>query len=115
MTMITRVGYCEKCFKEAKPKSGQMFIAFGDCSQSLKGIRAVRNGRRGYTPNIYEFQRLMDKTVYYSKICCMCGCGAYKSKDEKFIYLDDEKTEECYTTLDNWNALVLFKDTGLKI
>lgn len=94
-----------------------MFIVFGASSNSYKGVRATRNGMKGFVPFIYEFDRLMGDTVYYLKTCCMCGCGAYLAKNDgkTFIYLDDEKTEECYTTLKNWNSLVLYKDETFKI
>lgn len=115
--LITRVGFCPKCSKAGSPKTGQSFIVFGANSQSYKGKLALRNGVTGFTPHIYEFNRSMDKTVYYNKICCMCGCGSYLTTegDKKFIYLNDEKWEDCYTTLSNWNALVLFKKTNLEI
>ncbi len=117
MTIITRVGFCPKCFKEARPKTGQEFIVFGATSQAFIGERALRNGKRGFTPHIYEFERLIGKTVYYLKTCCMCGCGACIVKDEerKLIYLDEEKTEEFYIPLNDWNALVQYKDETFKI
>jgi hypothetical protein len=47
----------------------------------------------------------------------MVGCGAYlaEQKDKKFIYLNDDLCTDGYMTIDDWNALVTFKDTGLKI
>lgn len=117
MTMITRVGFCPKCFKETRPKTGNQFIAFGGKSNTFKGMTALHSGRKGFTPHIYEFQRLEGKTIYYSKICCMVGCGAYlaEQKDKKFIYLNDDLCIDGYMDIDDWNALVKFKDTGLKI
>lgn len=113
--MITRVGFCPVCNQADRPKTNNSYIVFGARSNSFIGKTALRNAVRGFTPHIYEFNRLIDKVVYYSKTCCMCGCGAYKSKDEKLIYLDDEKSEECYTSLNNWNSLVMFKNTGFEI
>lgn len=117
MTMITRVGYCPICAREQRPKTGQQFIVFGDRSKSFKGVRAVRNGNRGFTPHIYEFHRMIDNTIYFTKTCCMNGCGAYLTteRDRQFIYLDDEKQEEGYSTIKNWNYLVTFKNTGFEI
>ena len=115
--MITRLGFCPKCFKEARPKLGNFYITFGGTSQSFIAMRALNSGRKGFTPHIYEFQRLEDKTIYYSKICCMVGCGAYLAEQDKhtFVYLNDDLWVDEYTHIDNWNSLVLFKDTGLKI
>lgn len=94
-----------------------MFIVFGASSNSYKGERAERNGKKGFVPHIYEFIRMVGDTVYYQKTCCMCDCGAYLAKYEgkQYIYLNDEKMEECYTTLKNWNSLVMYKDETFKI
>lgn len=117
MTMITRVGFCPKCFKEARPKVGNFYIVFGATSKSYVGMRALNNGRKGFVPTIYELQRLEGKTIYYSKICCMVDCGAYLSNQDghTFVYLNDDLWVDEYTTIENWNALCKFKDTGLKI
>lgn len=117
MTMITRVGFCEKCFKEGRPNSNELFIVFGGSSNSFKGIRTYKGGKKGFTPHIYQFDRTEGNVLYYSRICCMVGCGAYtvKRKGKVFIYLNEDLCEYEYTTISNWNALVLFKDTGLKI
>jgi hypothetical protein len=117
MTMITRVGFCPKCFKEARPKTGDFYITFGATSKTYKAMRALNNGRKGFVPTIYQFQRLEGKTIYYSKICCMVGCGAYLAKQDKqtFVYLNDDLCIDGYMDIDDWNALVTFKDTGLKI
>lgn len=117
MTMITRVGFCPKCFKEARPKVGNFYIVFGTTHQTYVGMKALNNGRKGFTPHIYQFDRLEGKTVYYSKICCMVDCGAYlaKQKDKTFVYLNDDLWEDEYTPINNWNALVLYKDQTFKI
>lgn len=117
MTMITRIGFCEKCFKEARPKTGNYFIAFGGKSNTFKGMIASHNGMKGFTPHIYQFDKTEGNVLYYSKICCMVGCGAYlkEQKDKKLIYLNEDLCEYEYTTIKNWNALVKFKNTGLKI
>lgn len=115
--LITRVGYCPTCNKAGRPKTGEMFVVFGATSNSYKGEIAQRNGRRGYTPHIYEFNRMVGDIVYFNKICCMCGCGSYLAtyQGKNYIYLKDGIEEECYTTLANWNALVLYKDETFKI
>lgn len=115
--MITRVGFCPKCFQKAQPKIGNHFIVFGATSKSLIGMLTVRNGMKGMTPHIYEVQRVVGKVIYYQKICCMVGCGAYltKVKDKLYVYLDETCYEDEYTSCSNWNALCTFKDPTFQV
>lgn len=117
MTMLTRLGYCEQCSKAHRPKTNQIFIAFGAKSQTFFGEIALHSALKGMTPHIYEFHKLIDGTVHFFKICCMVGCGT-KLIDEngkKFVVTVDEKWESGCMPLKDWNALVLFKDTGFRI
>ena len=117
MTMITRVSFCSKCYEKNQPKTGQMFIAFGHRQQILVGKVVRRNGVRGFVPTIYEFQRLTNDTVYFVKLCCMEDCGSYvvEMGKKEVIYINEDRWQDGYMSLANWNALVMFKDTGFKI
>jgi hypothetical protein len=111
------VGYCSKCFKEERPHSQDQFLVFGATSQSYQGRVALRTGRKGFTPHLYEYDRLIKGIVYFKKLCCMCDCGAYLAtyQEKTYIYTKDEAWIDEYTTLANWNALCLFKNTGFEI
>lgn len=115
--MITRLGYCDKCSKAHRPKTNRVFLVFGDHSQTFFGMISLHSTLKGMTPHIYEFQRLTGNTVYFSKICCMVGCGTKITTIDgnEFVYTDDTKWEDSYMSLSNWNALCTFKDTGFKI
>jgi hypothetical protein len=118
MATITRVGFCPECFKEARPKTGQSFLAIGSSSGTFVALRAIRNGRRGFTPHLYLLSNPIGDKYYFHSMCCMCGCGSYLQEEEgkKFLCLDENKwTPRQEITLKNWNALVLFKDTGFEI
>ena len=119
MTMITRLGYCPNCDKAHRPKTNQLFIVFGATSKTWQGMVALRSALSGFTPHIYEFQRLSPdcKTVYFSKLCSMVGCGTVLSEEngETFVNTIDEKWEDVYMSLKSWNKLCCFKDTGFKI
>lgn len=121
MTMITRLGYCEQCSKAHRPQTNQLFIAFGTKHQCFAGMIAEHSALKGMTPHIYEFQRLTNGTVYFVKVCCMVGCGTYivtemeRKVEKKYIYINEEKWEDGYMPLSDWNALVLFKDTGFRL
>lgn len=118
MTTITRVGFCPECFKEARPKSGQSFLTVGSTSNSFIALRAVRNGKRGFTPHLYLLSKAIDDKFYFHSLCTMCGCGSYLGEEEgkKYLCLDETKwSPRKEITLTNWNALVMFKDTGFEI
>ena len=115
--MITRLGYCPNCDKAHRPKTNQPYLVFGDHSQTFQGMVALHSTLKGMTPHIYEFQRLTNDTVYFTKLCCMVGCGTFlaANKGEKYVCTIDEKWEDGYMPLSDWNALSTFKDTGFKI
>ena len=115
---ITRIGYCVQCAGKHKPKTGQSFIVYGGTHHSYSGMNAKRNGKAGYTPHLYEFIKVLGSNVYYQKLCCMNECGTYLVEENKAILVctDDEKWSAVLSmTLDCWNALVLFKNTGFEI
>lgn len=118
MPTITRIGYCAACEKAGRPKTKDAFLAIGSTSNELIALRAIRNGKRGFVPTLYLLSAEVDGKYYFHSLCCMCGCGSYSTIEEgkKYLVLDETKwTPRKEITLNNWNALVLFKDTGLEI
>lgn len=120
MTMITRLGYCEKCAKKHMPKKGQTFIAYGRSTDGYKYKKATKNGVVGLTPHLYETTTIRNdkRKVRFRRICCMEGCGSFK--EERFgkilLYIDELKwSKTMEMEIDNWNALLNFKDTGYRI
>lgn len=119
-TILTRLGFCPKCFEAKRPMTGQLFIVHGGTSDKNKGKLARRMGRRGLVPHLYRLKKKFDKKVFYQKICCMEDCGVYVIYDEEnrmdLITTDKEKWSGWIkTTFNNWNALQMFKDTGFEI
>jgi hypothetical protein len=116
-TIITRIGFCEVCFKEKRAKTNQKLLLLGSTSDALKAVLAVRNGRAGFVPHLYRLRKVIDNKVFYQKVCCICGHYEEEDDDGKnYLYLDEEKWSGWIkTSLTNWNALVLFKDTGFEI
>ena len=116
--MMTRIGYCEKCFKKMKPQRGQRLLILGGSSNEWKALITTKVVKAGFTPHLYMFIRESKHFVYYYKMCCMEGCGCYTEQEGKYIYvmLNEEGFGELQKMrLCDWNSLVLFTDTGLKI
>ena len=116
-TIVTRIGFCEVCFKEKRAKTNQKLLLLGSSSNALKAVLAIRTGRAGFVPHLYRLRKVLESKVFYQKVCCICG--HYQGEDEdgkKWLYLDETKWSGWIkTTLTNWNALILFKDTGFEI
>lgn len=118
MTIITRVGFCEKCFLEKHPKTNQKFLVMGTTCGALKAQLALHNGRTGFTPHLYWLKKVTDNKVFYQRICAMEGCGVYSMEEDNknWLVIDESKWSSWRaTSLNNWNSLVLFKDTGFEI
>lgn len=116
-TIITRVGFCEVCFKEKRAKTNQKLLLMGSSSNALKAVLAIRNGRAGFVPHLYRLRKVEEEKIFYQKVCCICGHYEEEDKDQnKWICLDETQWSGWIrTTLTNWNALCLFKDTGFEI
>lgn len=116
MEAITRVGFCEVCFKEKRAKTNQKLLLMGSTTGELKAVLAIRNGRAGFVPHLYRLRKVEEQKVFYQKVCCICGHYQEESDGKKWLVLDEEKWSGWIrTSLTNWNALVLFKDTGFEI
>lgn len=117
MRVITRLGYCERCFNEGRPKTGQNFMVFGTTSNRFKGLKSEGGRSKGLVPHIYKSKFTTKNVVHYKRICCMENCGAYCEEENgrKFLYLDETKWINEVTSLSNWNALVEFRDYELVI
>ncbi|HEY5587424.1 MAG TPA: hypothetical protein VIK86_00550 [Candidatus Paceibacterota bacterium] len=118
MTVITRLGYCEKCFKEGRPKIGQNFIVFGKTANTFKGLISEKSNRRGCVPHVYKLKFITRKNVvYYKRICCMDNCGASVGieNNKKFIYFNETQWVHEATSLSNWKELVKFRDEAFVI
>ena len=89
----------------------------GSSSNALKAVLAIRNGRAGFVPNLYRLRKVQEDKIFYQKVCCICGHYQEEDADgKKWLCLDEEKWSGWIkTSLANWNALVLFKDTGFEI
>lgn len=117
MSSITRVGFCPSCYEKGWPKTNQAFL-IANGSDELKSKRAIRNGKRGFVPTMYLLSPEVNGKYYFHTLCSMEGCGTYISEEDgrKFLCLDETRwTPRKEITLNNWNSLVRFTDTGFEI
>ena len=112
MTTFTRLGYCEKCFNESRPNTGDLFIVFGKTSNRFKSKKSEGGVEKGLVPHIYKEKYRRGNVVYYKRICCMnkCGSSLETVKEKDFLFLNETKWIHEATSLSNWNALVNFRD-----
>lgn len=114
----TRIAFCRKCARENRPKTGNLFLAYGSTSKQFLEMEAQHNGIEGFTPHTYEvFTR--EGKIYARRACAMNECGTGYRKNEAggkvwTLYGSAWSLWE-EITLSNFKALVGFTDTGLKV
>ncbi len=110
MSTITRVGFCPRCELTRRPKTGDLFVAFGSTSKNYHLLEAERYGKSGFVPTIYK-AKFVGENVIVHKACGMYSCGADKRRTkEGYVYFirEDSWKREVWT-LETWNALVRLK------
>lgn len=112
MTAIVRVGYCENCHKDRRPKRGQIYIYPDNGKLAISRIgNCIVGVTEGITPHLYLFIRGDEKFVYYKKMCLVCGVKREKVDDKEYLSLDETKMSSILKiATKEWNALVMLKD-----
>lgn len=110
-TIITRVGFCPKCYKAERPRTDNFFVVMGNSGWHI--MKAAHIGNIGFTPHIYKVVKVDQdrKNVIYQKICSMhdCGTEVYWSTSQNAYQFHIDKGEREIMTIENWNALVMYK------
>ena len=107
MTIVTRVGWCEECAKQHRPKTGDFFLVYGFAHHSFHMEVAERYGRVGFTPHIYKLDKNLGENVTVLKSCAMYGCGVDRKWDinEYWFYFVKAYKKEIWETK-QWNGLL---------
>lgn len=115
-TIITRVKFCNQCFKEGRPKSNESYVIYGGHSKTYQYRKSFYFGVRGFSPHIYLLSKVIGEVVKYYYSCSICNTLQIQTgkKGVRFIIPDDTFKEETMNIKD-WNALVLHPDFGYKI
>lgn len=108
-TIITRIGWCQNCFKEHRPHIENEFLAHG--SNGYKVKEAKRNGLWGFVPTNYVLDRQIGGNVIVYKSCAMYGCGVIRTWVKNYweYSVDESSWARQVYTLSQWNGLVLWK------
>lgn len=118
-TVICRVAFCPKCYAANRPKASQLFLVHGSFHDQENIRYALKHGVRGFTPHLYErLGNPINNTVVYRSLCTMHGCGVdiFVTTGNKFDWLfQDSEWVSGTLPLHQWNALVVFKNTGYEI
>jgi len=115
---VTRVGFCMKCRKADRPKTGDEFIAFGSTSKQFLEKEAQHNGLAGLTPHTYKIFT-KDGKIWVQSACAMNHCGVGYYEDEKGVkhwaMYEKSWSKPREISKADLRALIDFKDTGYQI
>lgn len=124
-TIITRIGFCPVCAELERMKAygkldqeefGDQFLVYGSTGWHFR--EAKRNSPYwGFTPHIYQ-GKTFENNVIVKINCAVYGCGSIigKGADGKhYLVIDPKKTIRSIFTIQQWNALVLYKDWQYRV
>ena len=119
-TIVCRVGYCKSCYDAGRPKTDNLYAVKGSSGWHVHIIEyaAPHTNPVGFVPHIFQLEKVVKEEVHYTKTCGMHSCGISISYDEDKnpqYGIHFKNQQKGIMTIANWNALILFKDTGYKI
>ena len=116
--IICRTAFCPTCFKEARPRKDDLCLLYGRTQRAFK-VHEVqeRSKTKGFTPFIYKIDEVIGGNVTGWRTCSMLGCGTGKRLEDgtSFLYLKKDSWERFIYTINDWNALIRFKDLDYHI
>ena len=107
-TLITRVAFCENCFKEHNPHTNQLFLVYGSSCNDFYIRQAKSNGTTGFTPHILKLIKVIGENVVYEKACGICDIDFYEIQNGDYAFQVLNWTRGMLT-LQEWNAWVKYK------
>lgn len=124
-TIICRTSYCPYCFQNHRPQNDDAFLVKGSSGFHVYFAQYVHRQDTpfGFTPHLFVLEKAEKGSVFYTKCCCINGCGvyiqnnpAYRENTKKPMYLFNlVNTSGGIMTTKDWNNLILSKDLGYKI
>lgn len=111
--IITRTGYCDRCFKEARPRESNVVLLYGTDTNNFIVHDANRSSKwKGFVPMIYRVEKVIHTKVIAWRACSIYGCGVYmeQTKAGEWYSVRTEAWERFIYSYEEWSALVNFKD-----
>jgi hypothetical protein len=119
MSTISRVGFCEKCFKRGSPHNGEYYCVVGDKNIYVKIAKNAKIFNQGFVPHFYLLLKVIGQNVVYKRSCSIHNCGGHVTITEG-VDENGQQVEVCTWTFDEfqrgimtieqWNALITYKD-----
>ena len=113
MNTISRTAFCHRCANAHRPEYWDLYLVCGGSSGDYLVNQCESNvsGRHiGFTPHIFRLERKRKDYVFITKTCGMHGCDVSIWKDDEGFGFRIEHQEKESMSIEDWNALVDFKD-----
>lgn len=111
MTIITRIGFCENCYRNNNPRTGIYYVVMG--AKNGWHVYKAQNMTRfiGYVPMNYKLIKSIGENVIYEKLCSIhdCGMDVYWNPQNQCYNFDQGKWERGIMTINQWNSLQQMK------
>ena len=114
-TIITRVAFCAECYKANRPQIRDKFVAIGRTRPEPLIHTVEHRVARGFVPHIFQMEIIMGNRVKYFSHCAMNECGIEIKKTKGGYMYEIINDHEGEMSIDDWNALVLFTDSGFRL
>lgn len=115
-TIITRVGWCSKCYKAQRPRTDNFFVTMGTTGWHV--MLAKHIGNIGFVPTLYKLIKTVGQNVIFEQLCSMHECGVevyYVPSTDKYNFRLGE-WKRGMMELKTWNSLQQYKhDTDYEI
>lgn len=112
-SIMTRTAFCKNCYSNDFPQSNKKYVVFcGNHKKYLIKTSECR-GIRGFTPHIFQFERMEGDIIFFFKNCSFCGVviDVDEGVDDKGMYkIYLANSSKGRMTTKEWKALHDFKD-----
>ncbi len=110
-TIISRVGFCDNCYKNQNPRTGIYFVVMG--AKNGWHIYQAQNMTRyvGYVPMNYKLIKTIGENIVYERLCSIheCGVEVYWDPSNQCYKFDQRAWQRGMMTTKEWNSLQMYK------
>jgi len=113
-SLITRVGYCDRCAKNHSPHDEQLMLLRGAHGFHVDVAHPKRIPAHpfGFTPHLYSYEKREGDIIIAHTICCINGCDVTLTRKQDNSYefrILETKWKEVRILVNDWNALQKYK------